>query len=410
MAYVYVPNTAALGHAYFKRYFFPQADKEAIIVDERFNGGGQVADYYIDHLRRPFTAMWATRYGEDLQDAGRRHPRAEGDADRRDGRLRRRPVAVDVPQVQARPAGRQAHLGRPGRHPRLPGADGRRPRDGAELAIWTEDGCVVENDGVPPDVEVEQWPADVIAGKDPQLEKAIEIALKELEKAQRKILRDYTLAITDDPARARDYVPETRNVVTDSVHDAQLAAGTLLQGLPVALKTGYNHVEYAQTLLVAMQGVIEKITNRAAWRHPDQIAGLVNMASHIQQHIAIIAQDKDSKSTVKQLGDVLGKLMNEVKGFSQHLQEQAQKSQQNGKGGLDPKDAAKIQATMLTAQTKQKIQSQAQAQRAAQRQLQFDREMQQRDQDHRQNLKMKHEEAAIDLAKDRVKHLRSLSE
>ena len=46
----------APGHEYFKRYFFPQADKDAIIVDERFNGGGQVADYYIDHLRRPFTA------------------------------------------------------------------------------------------------------------------------------------------------------------------------------------------------------------------------------------------------------------------------------------------------------------------------------------------------------------------
>jgi tricorn protease len=49
------------------------------------------------------------------------------------------------------------------------------------LAIWTEDGFVVENEGVPPDVEVEQWPADVIAGNDPQLEKAIEIVLKELE-------------------------------------------------------------------------------------------------------------------------------------------------------------------------------------------------------------------------------------
>lgn len=49
------------------------------------------------------------------------------------------------------------------------------------LAIWTEDGFVVENEGVPPDVEVEQMPADVIAGHDPQLEKAIEIVLKQLE-------------------------------------------------------------------------------------------------------------------------------------------------------------------------------------------------------------------------------------
>ena len=49
------------------------------------------------------------------------------------------------------------------------------------LAIWTEEGFVVENVGVPPDIEVEQWPAEVIAGHDPQLEKAIEVALAELE-------------------------------------------------------------------------------------------------------------------------------------------------------------------------------------------------------------------------------------
>jgi len=67
VAYVYVPNTTTLGHTYFKRYFFPQVHKDAIIIDERFNGGGQVADYYIDILRRPFTCYWHTRYGADLK-------------------------------------------------------------------------------------------------------------------------------------------------------------------------------------------------------------------------------------------------------------------------------------------------------------------------------------------------------
>jgi tricorn protease len=67
VAYVYVPDTASMGHTYFKRYFFPQAKKDAIIVDERFNGGGFLADYYIDILRRPFLAMWATRYGADIR-------------------------------------------------------------------------------------------------------------------------------------------------------------------------------------------------------------------------------------------------------------------------------------------------------------------------------------------------------
>jgi tricorn protease len=50
------------------------------------------------------------------------------------------------------------------------------------LAIWSPDGgWVVENEGVPPDIEVEQTPADVIAGRDPQLDRAIEVALKQLE-------------------------------------------------------------------------------------------------------------------------------------------------------------------------------------------------------------------------------------
>ena len=50
------------------------------------------------------------------------------------------------------------------------------------LAIWTKDGFVVENQGVAPDIELEQTQAEVIKGNDPQLQKAIEVALKELEK------------------------------------------------------------------------------------------------------------------------------------------------------------------------------------------------------------------------------------
>jgi tricorn protease len=50
------------------------------------------------------------------------------------------------------------------------------------LAIFTDEGYIVENEGVPPDVEVEMRPTDVIAGRDPQLEKAIEVALAELKK------------------------------------------------------------------------------------------------------------------------------------------------------------------------------------------------------------------------------------
>lgn len=60
-------------------------------------------------------------------------------------------------------------------------------RDGAKatapnLAFWTEeDGFAVENERVAPDIEVEQWPAEVNEGRDPQLDRAIEVILQQLE-------------------------------------------------------------------------------------------------------------------------------------------------------------------------------------------------------------------------------------
>ena len=60
------------------------------------------------------------------------------------------------------------------------------------LAFWTpEEGFGVENVGVPPDVEVEQWPADVIAGHDPQLERAAAEAMRLLkEKPIERLMKE----------------------------------------------------------------------------------------------------------------------------------------------------------------------------------------------------------------------------
>jgi tricorn protease len=181
VAYVYVPNTTRLGHLYFKRYFFPQADRDAIIVDERHNGGGQVADYYIDLLRRPSISHWAMRYGEDLKTpiASIQGPKvmlidetAGSGGDLLPWMFRK----LELGTLVGRPTwgGLVGILGFPAL---MDGGQITAPN----LAIWTEDGWVVENVGVPPDVEVEQTPAEVIAGHDPQLEKAIEIALEQLE-------------------------------------------------------------------------------------------------------------------------------------------------------------------------------------------------------------------------------------
>ena len=181
VAYVYVPNTADLGHAFFKRYFFPQAHKDAIIVDERFNGGGQVADYYIDILRRPLVSHWAMRYGADLKTptASIQGPKvmitdetAGSGGDLLPWMFRKFKLG---PIVGMRTWG--GLVGILGFPEFIDGGGITAPN----LAIWTEDGWVVENEGVPPDVEIEQTPAEIIKGGDPQLEKAIAIALDELK-------------------------------------------------------------------------------------------------------------------------------------------------------------------------------------------------------------------------------------
>jgi tricorn protease len=183
VAYVYVPNTSTQGYVYFKRYFYPQSDKDAIIVDERFNGGGLVADYYIDMLRKPLVSYWNMRYGADLKTPGAsiQGPKvmlidetAGSGGDMLPWMFRKFKLGSLIGKRTW--GGLVGTLGFPGL---MDGGSVTAPN----LAIWTpEEGWTVENVGVPPDIEVEQTPADVIAGRDPQLEKAIQVILDELKK------------------------------------------------------------------------------------------------------------------------------------------------------------------------------------------------------------------------------------
>ncbi|HKF41579.1 MAG TPA: PDZ domain-containing protein [Thermoanaerobaculia bacterium] len=183
VAYVYVPNTGGPGYTYFKRYFYPQSYKEAVIIDERYNGGGSVADYYIDVLQKKLISYWAMRYGADMKtpSASIQGPKvmiadesAGSGGDLLPWMFQRFKVG---PVVGTRTWG--GLVGVLGFPVLMDGATITAPN----LAIWdVEKGWIVENEGVPPDVEVEQTPADVIAGRDPQLEKAISIVMEELKK------------------------------------------------------------------------------------------------------------------------------------------------------------------------------------------------------------------------------------
>jgi len=181
VAYVYVPNTTTAGFEYFKRYFYPQANKKAIIIDERYNGGGQLADYYIDILKRPVQAYWNFRYGQDLKSpsASIQGPKvmlidetAGSGGDYLPWMFRKFKMGTLVGKRTW--GGLVGVLGYP---EFIDGGVVTAPN----VAFYTENGFRVENEGVPPDVEVEQLPELLIKGQDPQLEKAIEIVLEQLE-------------------------------------------------------------------------------------------------------------------------------------------------------------------------------------------------------------------------------------
>ena len=183
VAYVYVPNTGGGGFKYFKRYFFPQVDKQAIIVDERFNGGGQIADYYIELLMRPYQNSWTYRYGADQHApvASIRGPKvllidetAGSGGDLFPYLWRQSALG---PMIGKRTWG--GLVGVLGFPEFIDGGSVTAPN----VAFWDRDGYRVENEGVAPDIVVEQYPREVMAGRDPQLERAIEEVLRQLEEA-----------------------------------------------------------------------------------------------------------------------------------------------------------------------------------------------------------------------------------
>ncbi|MBN2392225.1 MAG: PD40 domain-containing protein [Anaerolineae bacterium] len=182
VAYVYMANTSREGYDSFNRYYFSQLDKQAVVLDERFNGGGSVADYVIDLLGRSLLCHWATREGSIFHspNASIFGPKvmiineyAGSGGDAMPLFFRRRGLGKLV--------GKRTWGGLIGifDYPALmDGGFVTAPR----VAIFSPDNeWEVENEGVAPDVEVEMTPRLVIEGRDPQLEKAVEIVLQELE-------------------------------------------------------------------------------------------------------------------------------------------------------------------------------------------------------------------------------------
>ena len=183
LAYAYLPDTAGGGYTNFNRYYFSQIDKEGAVIDERFNSGGTAADYIIDYMRRPLLNRWATREGEDFStpSASIYGPKAMiineyagSGGDLMPWLFRKSGIGPLV--------GKRTWGGLVGIYDFPPLIDGgyvSAPR----VAFYNLQGeWEVENYGTPPDIEIDFDPAEWRKGRDPQLEKAVDVVMAELKK------------------------------------------------------------------------------------------------------------------------------------------------------------------------------------------------------------------------------------
>lgn len=184
LGYVYIPDTAQGGYTFFNRYFFSQTDKGGLVVDERFNSGGQAADYIIDYLRKPLMSYWAVRDGEDF-----RTPFGTVQGPKVMLMNEYSGSGGDLMPYMFRRAGIGPLIGKRtwgglvgiGGYPVL--MDGGRVT-APHFAFYSPEGkWEIENRGVAPDIAVEFDPKAWREGRDTQLDKGVEVLLQELKRS-----------------------------------------------------------------------------------------------------------------------------------------------------------------------------------------------------------------------------------
>ena len=180
--YVYLPNTGGPGFTNFNRYYYAQTGKQAMVIDERFNGGGLFANWIVEQMARPLINFWEIRDSKTLvtpagQVLGPKvmliNEFAGSGGDWMPWYFQRRGVGKLV--------GKRTWGGLVGVYGFPTLMDGGSVT-APNLAFWTpEREWLIENVGQPPDIDVEFDPKAWREGRDLQLEKAVDVLMKELE-------------------------------------------------------------------------------------------------------------------------------------------------------------------------------------------------------------------------------------
>lgn len=182
VGYLHIPDMGPRGYAEFHRGFLPELVYPGLIVDVRSNGGGHVSPLILEKLARRRVGYDVPRWGKPIP-----YPyesvmgpmvaitdeRAGSDGDIFSHCFKLMKLGVLI--------GKRTWGGVIGISPKSIFVDGGLTTQ-PEYAFWFHDvGWAVENYGTDPDIEVEYRPQDYMAGRDPQLDRAIEEILKQME-------------------------------------------------------------------------------------------------------------------------------------------------------------------------------------------------------------------------------------
>ena len=191
VGYIYLPNTAGPGYTFFNRMFHAQLDKEALIIDERANGGGQAANYIVEVLSRPHLSNWVYRQGlmATTPMAALHGPKImmiDQDAGSGGDYL---PYAFR--ELEIGPLlGTRTWGGLIGIFANPPFVDGGVMTVPHFRFVDVDNNWSIENEGVAPDIQVELDPVVTNAGRDSQLERAVGEILEMLETYSDDIARE----------------------------------------------------------------------------------------------------------------------------------------------------------------------------------------------------------------------------
>lgn len=184
VGYIYIPDMGPEGLNEFARWYYPQLDKEALIIDDRANGGGNISPMVIERLLRKVYRMTMYRNSNQngtIPEATHTGPKvllinkySASDGDLFPWSFKANNLGT---VIGTRTWG--GIVGISGSLPYMDGTDVRVPfftNYDAATGQW-----IVENHGVDPDILLDNDPVKEYAGEDQQLDKAIEVALQQIK-------------------------------------------------------------------------------------------------------------------------------------------------------------------------------------------------------------------------------------